>query len=189
MQHMTTAAPSAPERPTFEQIYGEYYAPLVRYTLSSLRGISEDDANDIVADVWVHVWQALPVWQDRGVPIGAWLFSCMRNAIIDRMRAGGLKGVIRLDTDLHDPVDETSEFAVLSVLSDEIMAAVVEVLDERQAELIRLVYIEGWRLTEVAQHYGVTLDAMKKLHRRALGRVRTYLETGTTRHKRGARSA
>jgi RNA polymerase sigma-70 factor (ECF subfamily) len=184
MQQTTTAAP-----PTFEAIYTEYNATLVRYTLSKIRGISEDDAADIVADVWVKIYRMLPSWEDQGLSVGAWLFTSMRNAIIDYLRATAGKSPVRLDPIMHDPVDETAESDVLDVLSTEIMEGIIAALDPRQAEVIRLVYVEQWRLTDVAEHFGETLDAMKKLHRRALVRVRTFLETGTTRRKRSTHTA
>jgi RNA polymerase sigma-70 factor (ECF subfamily) len=185
-QPSTTAAAC----PSFEELYEEYNGPLTRYTTSRLHGVSDEEVQDRVSDVWLKIYQNYPSkWRDQGLPIGAWLFSIMRNAIIDWLRASRGRTVVQLDPAVHDPADDASESEVLAVLSGELMDEIIAVLDEREGDIIRLIYVDGWRLTDAAQRYGETLDATKKRHRRALGRVRTYLETGATRKRRRARLA
>lgn len=183
-QPLTTA------RPTFEELYAEHYDAFVRFAEARTWGILEEDARDIVSDAWVRIYETLPEWQDRGVPIGAWLYRVLRNIIIDRLRAiQGKRATVSLDLDLHDVPDVAIDSEVLGIVSDEVMASIIDALDEKQAHLITLVYIKGWRLTDVAQEYSESLDAIKKFHRRTLGRIRTFLETGATRRKRRSRSA
>ncbi len=191
---MTQPSTTAAARPTFEDLYAEYHPSLIRYTLSKIRGITEDDAADMVGDVWVRVYQALPEWKDQGTPIGAWLFRMMRNEIIDRIRAFKGRHMIALDPTAHDVIDDASEAEILSVLSSELIEEIIQAmgdtpLGQRQGAIIRMVYVEGLRLTDVAHIYNETLDATKKSHRRILGRVRTFLETGLTRRKRQSRTA
>jgi RNA polymerase sigma-70 factor (ECF subfamily) len=184
-QLTTTAAP----RPAFDTLYEEYREPLFRYARARMREASTEEIRDLVADVWLKIYEALPEWEDRGLPIGSWLYRSMRNMIVDWIRARKGRDTVSFDPDIHDAADSAAEDEHLDVLSSEIMDEILEILTGQQGELVRLVYVEGWRLADVSQLHGESLDATKKMHRRALGRIKTYLETGVTRRKRRARVA
>lgn len=173
----------------FEDIYTEYRESIYLYARSRMRSVDAEVVRDLVADVWVKIFEALPGFEDRGLPIEAWLYRSTRNMIVDWIRARKNQQSTVLDLEIHDLLDDDSEREHLDILSDEIVASILASLKGRQRELIRLVYVEGWRLSDVAAEYGETLDATKKMHRRALGRIRTFLETGESRRRRGSRVA
>jgi len=70
----------------FSKIYDHYFTPVYRYT--AMR-VPQESAEDLVADVFVKVWEKLYTYKERKkVPFGAWLFRIARNEVIDAYRTG-----------------------------------------------------------------------------------------------------
>jgi len=71
----------------FATIYDAYAGRLYRYLLLRVR--EPADAEDLLQRVFMNVIEALPRYEDRGLPFGAWLFRIARNVAIDHSRASG----------------------------------------------------------------------------------------------------
>jgi RNA polymerase sigma-70 factor (ECF subfamily) len=65
----------------FHALY-EHFAPrLYRFALARVR--DPNDAEDLVQRVFVKMIEALPRYEQRGLPFAAWVFRLARNAVID----------------------------------------------------------------------------------------------------------
>src|SRR5688500_13466750 len=62
----------------FGALYDRYYARIWRYLRARLG--SDDDAADLTQQVFLQALDALPRYQERGLPFAAWLFRIARNA-------------------------------------------------------------------------------------------------------------
>ena len=62
------------------------YAPRV-YRFALVRVEARADAEDILQQTFVKMIEALPRYEDRGLPFAAWLFRIARNTMIDIARA------------------------------------------------------------------------------------------------------
>jgi len=68
----------------FGELY-EFYAPLVfRFLFAHLD--NRQDAEDLTEEIFLRVWEALPGYQQRGVPFGGYLFRVARNGLYDHYR-------------------------------------------------------------------------------------------------------
>src|SRR4051794_36226288 len=65
----------------FRRLYEEFAPRLYRFALFRLRDAS--DAEDLIQRVFVKMIEALPRYEQRGLPFGAWVFRLARNAVID----------------------------------------------------------------------------------------------------------
>lgn len=68
----------------FGQLYERYVDRVYRYQRA--RSGSADDAADLTQQTFLQVLDALPKYQERGVPFSVWLFRIARNASIDSRR-------------------------------------------------------------------------------------------------------
>ena len=68
----------------FGQLYERYADRVYRYL--RVRTDSEEDAADLTQQTFLQVLDALPKFQQRGVPFSVWLFRIARNASIDSRR-------------------------------------------------------------------------------------------------------
>ena len=92
-----------PETPAMEQLderrlvelartepaaFGQLYVLYVDRLFSYLRTYTEneEDAADLTQHVFLRALEALPGYQERGLPFGAWLFRIARNAATDTFR-------------------------------------------------------------------------------------------------------
>jgi RNA polymerase sigma-70 factor (ECF subfamily) len=78
------AAESLHDPAAFTVLY-QRYAPRVYWFLRS-RTASREDAADLTQQVFLRCYEALPSYEDRGLPFSAWLFRIARNAAIDHHR-------------------------------------------------------------------------------------------------------
>ncbi|HEX6510518.1 MAG TPA: RNA polymerase sigma factor, partial [Chloroflexota bacterium] len=68
----------------FGQLYAIHVDRVFRYLRTYTE--SEDDAADLTQNVFLRVLEALPRYQERGLPFRAWLFRIARNAATDTFR-------------------------------------------------------------------------------------------------------
>jgi RNA polymerase sigma-70 factor (ECF subfamily) len=68
----------------FGQLYERYVDRVYRY--QRVRTDSDEDAADLTQQTFLQVLDALPKYQERGVPFSVWLFRIARNASIDSRR-------------------------------------------------------------------------------------------------------
>ena len=67
------------------RLYDLFAARVYRFAL--VRVESRADAEDILQQTFVKMIEALPRYEDRGLPFAAWLFRIARNSMIDLARA------------------------------------------------------------------------------------------------------
>ena len=156
---MQKSLPEAQERQLIEQarrhpdafraLYRHYF-PRV-YAYAAARVGRRQDAEDVVADVFLHVVEALASFDYRGAgSFAAWIFRIAHNRVSQHYRDHGTADVALDDVgDLHSdrpPPDEA--------LADKELAAhlrgLVRKLPPRRQEVITLKFFGGLRNTEIA---------------------------------------
>src|SRR5512134_2500491 len=68
----------------FGALFDHFYGPVYRYVAARVGRPS--DAEDLAQLVFVKALEALPRYEERGVPFGGWLFRLARNVVIDHVR-------------------------------------------------------------------------------------------------------
>ncbi|WP_235091109.1 sigma-70 family RNA polymerase sigma factor [Sphingomonas lutea] len=158
------------------------FADLYQRTSAKLYGIclrllgSQAEAQDVLQDVYVTVWQKAHRFDPaRASPI-TWLAVVARNKGIDRLRqrpvqveeleaAAGVQDDAPLAFDI---IDRERDSARLTHCLDE--------LEERPRAMIRSAFLDGATYPELAEREGVPLGTMKSWIRRGLQRLKGCLE-------------
>jgi RNA polymerase sigma-70 factor (ECF subfamily) len=68
----------------FGALYRHYLTPVYRYACARLA--SDEQAADVTQHIFLRALEALPAYEDRGLPFSAWLFRIARNVVIDNAR-------------------------------------------------------------------------------------------------------
>jgi RNA polymerase sigma-70 factor (ECF subfamily) len=166
------AAAKAGDPEAFGSLFDAYYGPVYRYVASRVGRPS--DAEDLAQLVFVKALEALPRYEQRGVPFGGWLFRLARNVVIDHVRTR--REHVTLDVVVEKSTDDQGpdELAVLRQELDTIAHALRRLTPE-QREAIELRFFAGLSAKEAAETMGRQEGTVRGLQFRAIAALRRDL--------------
>ncbi|MDV6013061.1 sigma-70 family RNA polymerase sigma factor [Haloechinothrix sp. LS1_15] len=133
-------------------------------------------ADDVAQEVCLAVLTALPSYQDQGRPFLAFVYGIAQHKVADAHRAARRNRA--------DPVSEVPDEVETGVdpeqraLQGELnnrMAQLLDVLPEKQREIVLLRVVVGMSAEEAAEAVGSTPGAVRVAQHRALARLRKAL--------------
>jgi RNA polymerase sigma-70 factor (ECF subfamily) len=128
-----------------------------------------------VADVFLRAMQALPRYEDRGLPFVAFLFRIARNASIDRGRRS--RPDMSIDELTHHPESgQNVEAEAVRSTEREVLVEAMSKLKTDYREVLLLRFVEGYGAADVGRMTGRSEGAVRTLQHRALERLRRELE-------------
>ena len=136
-----------------------------------------DEAEDVVQDAFVAVWQKIDRYDAARGSLRGWIMTIVRNRAIDRVRAR------RTSVDIDD-ADERSLLRTgpnptwedtLSRASSNDVRRAMAALPEDQRRAVELAYFDGYTYREVAEMTGVPIGTANGRLRLALGKLRDAL--------------
>jgi RNA polymerase sigma-70 factor (ECF subfamily) len=154
-------------------LYSCYHQNIYRYLYYRTGDLQA--AEDLTANVFLKMIQALPAYRIEATPFIAWLFQIARNVAIDNYRRRAAHPLRQLSEMLVDTQDEPAEQAELHLDSVELARAISR-LEETQRDVILLRFIESLPIAETAIALHKTEDAVKALQRRGLKQLRILLD-------------
>jgi RNA polymerase sigma-70 factor (ECF subfamily) len=133
-------------------------------------------ADDVAQEVCLAVLTALPSYRDQGRPFLAFVYGIAQHKVADAHRAAARN---RTDpvAEVPDGVAEAvgPEQRALQFELNERLARLLEVLPEKQREIVVLRVVVGLSAEETAAAVGSTPGAVRVAQHRALGRLRRLL--------------
>jgi RNA polymerase sigma-70 factor (ECF subfamily) len=166
------AAAKAGDAEAYGRIFDHYHEAVHRYIAARVRRPS--DAEDLAQIVFVKALEALPRYEQRGVPFGGWLFRLARNVAIDHLRTS------REHVELDALVERTDGHAGPEALAlarqqmDEVAAALADLTDE-QRDAIALRFFAGLSAREAAEAMGKKEGTVRGIQFRAIAALRRRL--------------
>lgn len=148
-------------------LYNRHVGRIYRYLLYRVN--DPIIAEDITADVFTRVLESLSQYDDRGVPLGAWLYRIAHARLVDHWRKAQRRPTVALDDPvvqkyLHQEDDSTVE----DVLQHQALREALELITEEQQQVIVLKFLMECDNAEIARIIGKTESAVKALQRRGL---------------------
>lgn len=156
--------------------YMHYQRPLLRFILHRVGDLAV--AEDLLHDVFVRMLVGLPQYEERGYPVGAWLYRIAACRVIDWLRVNGRRRTASLDQALElssGGWPDGEDTAADREAEQRVLAAALAQLTERQAAVIRLRFFAELPIVEVAERLGLTPQAVKALQHRGVAQLRLHL--------------
>jgi RNA polymerase sigma-70 factor, ECF subfamily len=146
------------------RLYDRYASALLAAGLKTLR--SRRDAEDVLHDVFVEVWQLASDYDPRRGSVKSWLFLRMRSRAIDRVRLSSARETA-LDGEAMAAIEApASEDPALAPDRARARRALEELPADQRAAL-ELAYFAGLSGSQIAERLGAPLGTIKT--RLALG--------------------
>jgi RNA polymerase sigma-70 factor, ECF subfamily len=161
---LVEAAQRDPARfaPLYEAHFDRVYAYVVR------RIHDRHDAEDLTSEVFRRALAALPRFEWRGAPFGAWLIRIAANAIADRWQRLQKRRDLERAEPAPEPAGEDVERRVL-------LFGLVRLLPEDQRRVIHMRFVEEKTIREIATELGRSEGAVKQLQFRGLESLRARM--------------
>ena len=156
----------------FGRIFDAFYEPLYRFVANRVDRPS--DAEDLTQLVFVKALEALPRYEQRGVPFGGWLFRLARNTIIDHARTRHVHANLDAAADRASEQAGPAEVTLLRQDLEDVARAMAELTGE-QREAIELRFFAGLSAREAAEVMGKQEGTIRGLQFRAIAALRRSL--------------
>lgn len=151
------------------ELYAERVFRFVRFRI----GIAED-AEDVTQRVFLRMIEALPRYETRGTPFGAWLFRIARNAVIDHQRTRRSQEPLETVDEVPSTARGPEEMAITASEMERVAAALAQ-LTEDQREVIAYRFFAELSPREISKVLGSREGAIRATQFRALGALRRHL--------------
>lgn len=152
-----------------ERLYARTKTAVYGMALSILR--NSHDAEDVMQDTYLRVYEGSPNYQAKGKPM-AWILRITRNLSLDIVRSKPAKE-LPLETEWLP--DDGSDFSESS-LDKLVLQVVISQLDEQERQIVMLHSIESLKHREIAEILEIPLGTALSKYHRSLTKLRKLLE-------------
>ena len=161
----------------FGPLYERYVNRIYRYAFRRVGNHAE--AEDVTSQTFQQALAALPNYEWRGVPFGAWLYRIAGNVIIRRGRSANREIVVEDVTTLAPELanNEDDPASIVALRQDDDLAQALRQLSLDQQRAIVLRFSHGMKSREIGEVMGRSEGAVKQLLHRAILSLRATLES------------
>jgi RNA polymerase sigma-70 factor (ECF subfamily) len=138
-------------------------------------------AEDLTAEVFFRMLEALPRYRHGEIPIRAWIYRIARNLVIDHYRKMSVRDHQQLDESLSDPGVGPESTAERRLTSERLYHALLE-LTEDQRDVIVMRFVAEMPIAQVAEAVEKSETAVKALQRRGLRALRKILKNWNVKY-------
>jgi RNA polymerase sigma-70 factor (ECF subfamily) len=174
---------SQKDQQALEALYNKYQRLVYSLVLRIVR--DEDEASELLQDVFVQVWQKADLFdQDRG-NFNTWLLTLAHNKAINTLRSKAFK---KRTLETRGDTDEILQWAgeaatdARTPLTEQIaddtrqqVLASLKMIPDAQREALTLAYYEGLSQSEIAEKLGVPLGTVKTRMRQGMLKLKELL--------------
>jgi RNA polymerase sigma-70 factor, ECF subfamily len=162
----------------FGKLYEDYVERIFNYVY--YRTGNQHDAEDLTARVFFRAMRRIPQYQERGLPVSAWLYRIAHNLVANWHRDRGRRPEISLDEGFTAiPYSEHPEITLLQLEEQDHLLRIIRDLPPERQQLIILKFVEHMSNSEIGQIMGRTEGAVKSLYHRTLLSLRIEMDTIT----------
>lgn len=163
------------DRDAFGELYERYVGRIYNYIY--YRVGSHDDAEDLTARVFMRAMNHIGNYDDRGLPLSAWLYRIAHNLVANWHRDNSRRREIPLDDVISsNPNGEHPEFSLVLNEEREHLLSIIRCLPPERQQLLILKFVEHYSNAEIGQVLGRSEGAIKSLYHRTLLSLRVEFE-------------
>jgi len=158
----------------FASLYHRYSSILFGFLLRILN--SNAEAEDVLQEVFVHVWQHAPDFDENRGRVSSWLIRIAHSRAIDRLRAlrSRDRTAARATLESSGEVSDAEDDAI-RLEQGELVRRALDEISAEQRDALMLAYFEGLSQTEIAARIQKPLGTVKTRTRDGLKKLRELL--------------
>lgn len=160
---------AAGEQAALAQLYEHTQASVFGFALSILK--NTHDAEDVLHDCYVAVWQGAAGYRSRGKPL-AWILTVTRNLCLQQLRTRSR--VSDLAPEDWEPYLADKEGVTLEDRS--ILRSCMEQLRDEERQIVILHALSGFKHREIAAILQLPLPTVLSKYHRAVKRLKQHLQ-------------
>jgi RNA polymerase sigma-70 factor, ECF subfamily len=178
-QNLTLNRAIQGDHEAFGKLYEEYVERIFNYVY--YRTGNQHDAEDLTAKVFFRAMRRIPQYQERGLPVSAWLYRIAHNLVANWHRDRGRRPEISLDEGYTGiPHSEHPEITLLHLEEQDHLLRIIRDLPADRQQLIILKFVEHMSNSEIGLIMGKTEGAVKSLYHRTLLSLRVEMDPLST---------
>jgi len=159
----------------FGALYERYVGRIYNYIY--YRTGNAHDAEDLTARVFYRAMRHISNYNDRGLPISAWLYRIAHNLVANWHRDNSRRKEIPLEESVHGRFDSSHpEYDLLKLEERDRLIHVIRRLSAERQQLLILKFVDHMSNAEIGQIMGRSEGAVKSLYHRTLLALRDEYE-------------
>ena len=166
----------------FGALYDRYVGRIYNYIY--YRTGNQHDAEDLTARVFYRALRRIGSYQDRGLPISAWLYRIAHNLVANWYRDTSRRKEVMLD-DGYNVIAQNNpnpENELEITEEHEALVQIIRQLPPERQQLLVLKFVERLPNAEIGRIMGRTEGAIKSLYHRTLGTLRDEYGVDATKY-------
>ncbi|MBA7489759.1 ECF RNA polymerase sigma factor SigD [subsurface metagenome] len=157
---------------TLASLYEEYYDKIAHYAFVRIGNRTE--AEDLAGEVFLKALESLKSYEDRGIPMQAWLFRIAHNLVVDHLRKVAKRKTVPIDT-VQVAADTSPVAEAEKNIELERVTRAMEQLTREQREVLGLRFFGGLTSKEAGSILNKTDGAVREMQRAAIEKLRQLL--------------
>ena len=157
----------------FDEIYQAYHKKILSYL--SRKTNNRSDAEDLTEEVFIRCYKNLSSFDESKSSMGTWLYvianNLWKNYLRDRREHSSI--------DDYGDVFTAKEVADASITSEEqrkMVEMTLSRLDETEQAIVIMAFYHGMKSKAIGEKMGITDAAVRMKKKRALSKMRKFLE-------------
>jgi RNA polymerase sigma-70 factor, ECF subfamily len=153
-------------------LYEEYYNKIAHYAY--VRIGNKTEAEDIAGEVFLKALKSLKSYEERGLPMQAWIFKIAHNLVVDHLRKVSKLTMVAIDNVEIKSENDPEDTALINLEMERVKTA-MQGLTEEQREVLRLRFFGGLTSREAGDVLNKSDGAVREMQRAALVKLRQLL--------------
>ena len=153
------------DKEALAQLYEQTRPAVYGFALSILK--NHHDAEDVLHDAYLQIWQAAGSYQGQGKPM-AWILTITRNLALSRLRQQSRTEPLTME-------DWQDRFADRETVSHEdrmALSALLAALEDTERQIVALHALSGLKHREIAEMMKMPLPTVLSKYHRAMKKLR-----------------
>ena len=137
---------------------------------------SHDDTNDLLQDIFIKIWAALPNFRGEA-RLYTWLYRIATNEVLNHLRKQKFKALVSLDSAsgiLERKIDEDTSFNGDQMQRE--LHKAIQRLPEKQRIVFSLRYFDEMKYEEISEITDTTVGALKASYHHAYNKIKDDLQ-------------
>lgn len=137
---------------------------------------SHDDTNDLMQDIFIKVWKALPSFRGES-NMFTWIYRIATNEVLNHLRKRKFLGLVELDSSSESFIKKIDDDPYFNgdALQRELHKA-VQRLPEKQRLVFNMRYFDELKYEDISEITGTSVGALKASYHHAYNKIKAELE-------------